>query len=279
MVTTSLINNTIMELGFSAIIRRIIYGVVGIIVLVIFFGSFTIIEAGERGIVLNWGAFTGDVLQPGLHFVLPIAQSVTKSNVRTILLTIDNAPAYSRDLQIVDVNSTLAYSVEPNDVGLLYAEVGPEYESRVILPVLTAAIKQVYAQYVAEELLTKRGEVQQKIEELVRTTLTGRHLVIQHYSIINEDFSEKYEQAIEQKQIAEQAALKANHDLERIKIEASQRIEQAKAEAEAIKIQAEAIQQQGGAAYVDLQAIAKWNGVLPTQMVPGSAVPFLNINR
>ncbi len=258
--------------------RRIVYGVVSVIVLIIFFSSFTIIEAGERGIVLNWGAFTGNVLQPGLHFVMPIAQSVTKSNVRTILLTIDNSPAYSRDLQIVDVNSTLAYAVEPADVGLLYAEVGLDYETSIILPVLTAAIKQVYAQYVAEELLTKRGEVQQKIEELVRSTLTGRHLVIQHYSIINEDFSEKYEQAIEQKQIAEQAALKANHDLERIKIEASQRIEQAKAEAEAIKIQAEAIQQQGGAAYVDLQAIARWNGVLPTQMVPGSSVPFLNLN-
>jgi len=48
-------------------------------------------------------------------------------------------------------------------------------------------------------------------------------------------------------------------------------------EAEAIKIQASAIQAQGGKDYVQLQAIAKWNGILPT--VTSDAIPFISINQ
>ena len=53
----------------------------------------------------------------------------------------------------------------------------------------------------------------------------------------------------------------------------------AQADAEAIKIQAQAINSQGGADYVALQAIGKWNGVLPVQMIPGGAVPFINLAK
>lgn len=81
------------------------------------------------------------------------------------------------------------------------------------------------------------------------------------------------------KQVAQQSALKAENDLKRIQVEADQRIAQAKAEAEAIKIQAQAITQQGGRDYVQLQAIEKWNGKLPDQMIPGGTVPFLDLSK
>jgi uncharacterized membrane protein YqiK len=77
----------------------------------------------------------------------------------------------------------------------------------------------------------------------------------------------------------EQQALKAKNDLDRVKLEAEQRIAQAKGEAEAIKIQAEAITQQGGQAYVELQAIAKWDGKLPVQMTPNATLPFINLTK
>jgi hypothetical protein len=67
--------------------------------------------------------------------------------------------------------------------------------------------------------------------------------------------------------VAQQTALKAENDLTRIKTEAEQRI-----------AQAQAITQQGGRDYVNLKAIEKWDGKLPQQMIPGSAVPFINVN-
>ncbi len=79
--------------------------------------------------------------------------------------------------------------------------------------------------------------------------------------------------------MAQQQALKAANDLDRIKTEAEQRVAQATAEAEAIKIQAQAITQQGGRDYVQLKAVEKWDGKLPGQMIPGSAVPFIPLNR
>lgn len=85
--------------------------------------------------------------------------------------------------------------------------------------------------------------------------------------------------AVESKQVSQQQALKAKNDLERIKLEAEQRVAQAEAEATAIKIQAEAITQQGGEDYVNLKAVEKWDGKLPTQMIPNASLPFINLGK
>ncbi len=253
----------------------------GVVVLVVFavilLNPLVVVDAGERGVVLNWGAFQGQVMEPGLHFRIPFMQQVVKINVQTQKVEINDSEAYSHDLQVVTVQSALTYNIDPKEVGLLYAEIGPAYEEKIIDPALEASVKQVYAQYTAEELLSKRSQVQSEIEDSFKKTIEGKHIIVQHYALKDEAFSPDFESAIEQKQIAEQSALKAKNDLDRIKIESQQRVTQAQAEAEAIKIQAEAIQQQGGQEYVQLQAIDKWDGRLPTQMLSGGTVPFINV--
>jgi regulator of protease activity HflC (stomatin/prohibitin superfamily) len=250
-----------------------------VIIIIIMLNPLVIVDAGERGVVLNWGAFQGQVMEPGLHFRVPFMQDIIKINVQTEKLELKESMAYSHDLQVVTVASALTYNIDPKEVGLLYAEVGSSYEEKIITPSLEASVKQIYAQYTAEELLSKRGQVQSEIEDAFKKTIEGKHIIVQHYALVNESFSEDFEHAIEQKQIAEQSALKAKNDLDRIKIESEQRVTQANAEAQAIKIQAEAIQQQGGAEYVQLQAIAKWDGKLPTQMLSGGTVPFINLGK
>lgn len=265
--------------------KKVVAGVIAFLVvfLVIIFifvlNPLVVVDAGERGVVLNWGAFQGQVMDPGLHFRVPFIQDVVKINVQTEKFALKESAAYSRDLQIVTVESALTYNIDPKEVGLLYAEIGSSYETKIINPSLEASIKQVFAQYTAEDLLSKRGQVQSEIEDAFKKTIEGKHIIVQHYALVNESFSPEYENAIEQKQIAEQSALKAKNDLNRIKIEAEQRVTQANGEAQAIKIQAEAIQAQGGAEYVQLQAIAKWNGILPAQMLSGGTVPFINLGK
>ncbi len=254
-------------------------GVFVAIMIIVILNPLVVVNAGERGVVLNWGAFQGGVMEPGLHFRVPLMQDIVKINVQTEKLSLKDSAAYSHDLQVVNVESALTYNIDPKEVGLLYSEVGPSYEEKIISPNLEASVKQVYAHYTAEELLSKRGEVQTEIEDTFKKTVEGRHIIVQHYALVNETFSNDFENAIEQKQIAEQSALKAKNDLNRIKIESEQRVTQASAEAQAIKIQAEAIQQQGGAEYVQLQAIAKWDGKLPTQMLSGGTVPFINLAK
>lgn len=258
--------------------KKIIGFTVGIVCFVgiLILNPFVTVAAGERGVVLTWGAFNGQILDPGLHLRVPVAQRVIKMDVQTQKLEIASSEAYSHDLQNVRIHSVVNYNLDPKEVGLIYQQYGLDAESRILQPNLEASIKQTVAKYSAEELLSKRGDVTNEIESAFRQAIPATFLVTK-YALVNESFSDAYEAAIEQKQVAQQNAEKADNDLKRIKIEAEQRVAQARAEAEAIKIQAEAIQQQGGASYVNLKAVEKWDGHLPNQMIPGGALPFLNL--
>lgn len=263
--------------------KKVLFGIAGIggavlvgLLILVFF-PFVTIGAGERGIVLDWGAFHGQILDPGLHFRLPIAQSVVKMDVRTNSIEVAKSDAYTKDLQNVSIHSVVQYNVDPSQVGVVYQKYGTSFGS-ILNPILEASVKQVTAQYSAEEMLNKRGEVSSQIETTYRSAIP-KEFIVTKYSLVDEAFSDAYEKAIEQKQIAQQDAERATNELKKVQIEADQRVAQAKAEAEAIKIQAEAITQQGGQSYVDLQAIQKWNGVLPSQMIPGATLPFINLTK
>lgn len=246
-----------------------------VVVLALILSPFTIISAGERGVVLNWGAVSDKVLSEGIHWVTPIVQSVKTLDVKIQKEEVD-VTAASKDLQTVSAKIALNYHPDPEKVNQLWQKVGKDYKSRVIDPAIQEAIKASTAKYTAEELITKRQEVKDQVKQILSERLAREYLVVDEVSIVNFDFSGSFNQAIEAKVTAEQSALAAKNKLEQVKFEAEQRIAQAQAEAEAIKIQASAITSQGGQSYVDLQAISKWNGVLPTYTLGGS-IPFINI--
>ena len=254
-----------------------IFVMIFVVVVVLIINPFVIVNAGHRGVVLTWGAVSGKVLSEGLHFVIPIAQSVRQIEVRTVKLEA-TASAYSKDLQTVNAQVALNYHVVPDSVNTLYQNIGMDYESRVLSPAIQEAVKGVAAKFTAQELIEKRAEVKDEIKLELTTRLTKNFLSVDEFSLVNFEFSNAYEQAIEAKQVAQQNALAAENKLIQIKVEAAQRIAQATAEAEAIKIQAQAVTQQGGKEYVSLQWVAKWNGVLPTTML-GDATPMVNLNR
>ena len=102
--------------------------------------TYTIVGAGERGVSLTWGAFNGKVLEPGLHWLVPIAQSVVKMDVKTTSLRLEGSEAYSHDLQVVEIDSVLNYNIDPFSVGAVYKDIGLDFESKIIRPNLEAAI-------------------------------------------------------------------------------------------------------------------------------------------
>ncbi len=236
-----------------------------------------IVSAGERGVVLNWGAVSKDILDEGIHWRVPFMQRVVNINVQTQALSIENSQAYSKNLQVVLIHSVLNYAVNPGSAGSLYQHVGLDYAAKIVSPRLEGAVKQTIAQFTAEQLLSSRGEVQIEIENAVKAALAGEGIDVLKYTLVNEEFSDEYEQAIERKQVAEQDALAAKNKLEQVQFEANQRVTSAKAEAEAIKIQTESIARNGGEAYVQLKAIERWDGRLPTQYVPNTSLPLINI--
>jgi regulator of protease activity HflC (stomatin/prohibitin superfamily) len=238
---------------------------------------FVIIPAGERGVMLNWGAVSGTILDEGLHFRIPVYQQVVKIDVKTLKIETKTL-AYSRDIQTVNASLALNYNVKAQSVNRLWQEVGKDFQSRLIDPAIQESVKAGVARFTAQELIEERPKVKDSIKEELLNRLSDYFNVVE-FSITDFSFSDEYEKAVESKQVSQQQALKAKNDLDRVKLEAEQRVAQAEAEAKAIQIQAEAITQQGGREYVNLKAVEKWDGKLPAQMIPDATLPFINLNK
>ena len=245
----------------------------GICLLLVFSATYSI-PAGHRGILLTFGKPTMEAQTEGLHFKIPFVQSVKKMVVQTQKYE-TGASAASKDLQIVTANIAVNYHLTPDRVPEIYKDIGITYTDRLIQPAVQEVVKASCAEFTAEELITLRPLVKEKIKVLLKDRLDNRGLIIEDISITNFDFSANFNEAIEAKVTAEQKAMEAKNKLEQVKFEAAQRIAQSEAEAEAIRIQANAITSQGGKEYVQLQAISKWDGVMPK--FTGGAIPFIDL--
>lgn len=239
---------------------------------------FTIVDTTERAVILNLGRIDRTV-DAGIHWVTPLTESVETFTISTQKSEVE-ATAASKDLQDVTTLVAVQYNLEPDKVAQLYQEYKRERDvvATVLDPAVQDIVKSATASFTAEELITQRVAVKDAILRGLQERLSAAYIRVTNVDIVNFTFSDSFNQAIEQKVTAEQQAKKAENDLARVQFEAQQQIERAKAEAEAIRIQAEAVTSQGGKDYVQLKAIEKWNGQLPNQFVPGSAVPFVNLN-
>jgi len=249
-----------------------------ILVFFLFLHPWVQIGAGERGVVLNFGAVQKTVLGEGLHFRIPIMQRVALMDVKVQKSQTDAAAA-SSDLQ--DVSSTIAinYHIIPNTANIVYQTIGTEFKERIIDPAVQEVVKAVTARYTAEELITKRPAVSDAMKLNLAERLLTHNIAVDAFSIVGFSFSKIFMEAIESKQTAEQLALKARRDLERIKIEAEQKITAAKAEAESLRLQKENISPdliELRKIEANLRAIDKWNGILP-QVTGSGAIPFIGV--
>jgi regulator of protease activity HflC (stomatin/prohibitin superfamily) len=262
-------------------------GIIVLIIIGIMVGSaVSIVDAGFRGVLLHWNAV--DVVDPpleeGLHFIVPFQDSVIPLEVRTLKYTKSTTSA-SQDLQTVSTEITVNYHPEPNSVNYLYKEVGLDYENRIIQPTVEEVVKQVTANYNAEELITKRPQVKQDIEAEISARLADFNITTEIVSITDFQFSVLFAQAIEAKVEAEQRALQAENDLRRIEVEARQfeaqavgiaqaNIAEAEGEAKAINIINQALS--NNPYYLEWLKTQQWDGVLPLVVGEGGT-PFIQI--
>lgn len=252
-------------------------GFIAVVILLLIFNPLVSVPAGHTGVITHFGKVDNRELGEGIHMRIPVYTKVTKFDNRVKKSEVTTSAA-SRDLQTVTSKIAVNYHVNPNASAELYQKVGMAYEGNIVTPAIHESIKSVTAKYTAEELISKRADVSLQIQQVLTDKLEIYSVIIDKFNIVNFDFSESFNTAIESKQAAEQRALQAQRDLERIKIEAEQQVATAKAQAEALRIQKEQVTP-------DLlklreienqkMAIEKWNGVLPT--VTSDAVPFISV--
>ena len=268
--TTNNMDENIRRLNVNKIIPRVIIAFVALIVIS---GSFGTIGAGERGILLQFGAVKDKVFGEGLYFKIPFVQSVVKIDVK---IQKDEVPASasSKDLQVVTSKIALNYHLDPDSVNKIWQEIGKNYNSRIISPSIQEAVKSITAKFTAEELITRREEVKEQIKANLAERLLVHNIIVDEFNIIDFFFSPAFNEAIEAKVTAQQLKLKAERDLERIVIEKEQIITAAEGKARAILIEAQALK--ANPKVVDLRWIEKWDGKTPTYW--GGATPFFGIN-
>jgi regulator of protease activity HflC (stomatin/prohibitin superfamily) len=258
--------------------KYFVSGIVAIVVLVVVFSSVTTVQSGYRGVVLQLGAVKPTIFSEGFHFKAPFIQSVQPIEVR-VQKEESSQTAASKDLQIVTTKVAVNYSVDPEAVNKLYQDIGLDYRSRIVDPAIAESLKAITAQYTAEELISKRPEVSSQVKDMLAKKLTKYYMKLEDINIKEFAFSDEFNKAIESKQTAEQNALKAKRDLERIKIEAQQSVTQAEAEAQSLKLKKQEVTPeliQLKQIEVQEKALEKWDGHLPS--VTGGATPFIDLS-
>ena len=270
-----------------SVAKGVAIGIVALIVIgVMASAAVQIVDAGHRGVLLHWNAVDVTIppLEEGLHFVVPFQDTVVNMEVRTLLFVKGTSSA-SKDLQTVTTEVTVNYHPDPESINILYKEVGLNYQNRIIAPAVEEVVKQVTANYNAEELITKRPLVKSDIEQEITKRLNVYNLITEVISITDFQFSALFSSAIESKVEAEQKALKAENDLRRIEVEARQRaaqagglalanIAEARGEAEAIRIINQALAQNPN--YLEWLKTQAWDGKLPLVVGEGGT-PFIQI--
>ena len=245
-----------------------------LLLLIVYASAFTV-QSGTRKLVFSAGKLTA-VAGEGLHFKIPVYQTV-KSVPITTLKTAEEAEAASSDLQVVHAAITINYHFDQTKLAEIYMQTHFDVEDRIIKPRIQETLKAVSAKHTAEDLIVNRATAKQEIDNILKGDLARYHIIVEDVQLTHFQFSPEFNRAIEAKQTEAQNALKAKNILERTKIESEQRIAQAKGEAEAIRIQAEAIRSQGGAEYVQLKWIEKWNGE-PPQVIAGQGASNFMLN-
>jgi regulator of protease activity HflC (stomatin/prohibitin superfamily) len=262
-------------------------GVIALLALVIIGGSFYQVDEGERGVILRNGKVVGTA-EPGLNFKYPIIDSVKDVNVQSQTRIFKGVQVYSRDSQNATLVVSVNYRLASNQVEKLYGEFGGEEGilTRLLDRQLPDEVKNVMGQFAAVTAIQERTRLGLEVAAAIKKAAGNSMLIIESVQIENIDFSDAYEKSIEQRMLAEVEVQKVQQNAEREKVQAEIAVIQAKAEADAVKLkgdaEAHAINARGKAlrdnpALIGLVQAEKWDGKLPTTMVPGQTVPFINV--
>ena len=256
----------------APLVTLIISAVIVLVLLMTTGGSMYTVDQGERGVVLHYGEVS-KVADPGLHFKWPYVDRVVRVPTRTTTGTMKDIFAYSSDQQPAQIALSVTFAVTDDGVEDLYTQFGKidNLYELAIVPIVKQEIKTVFGQFTAIRSVQHREELNNKTRDAIVGALAKYpYLRIESVQIENVDFSDAYEQTIEDRMKAEVEVERYKQNLERERIEA-----QIAAEADSINTKGEALRK--NPEIIRLIQTEKWNGILPQTMLPNSTVPMLEL--
>lgn len=263
------------------IIKYSVISIIVIIAIITIFNSFKTVQTGFVGIKTQFGKVQDDVLQEGLNLKIPYIEKIVLMDCKTKKVEVTSESS-SKDLQTVSVTVALNYNVNKQTAGKLYREVGVDYENIIVSPAILESIKSVMAQYTAEELITKRSEVSAMIWEALANKITSKGLDVTGFDLINIDFSDAFNAAIEAKVVKQQEVAAAQAELEKQKIQNEKEVSIAEKDAKVMELQNREITENTlklKELEIKQKMIEKWDGKYPTTMLGNDTSTLFNLNK
>lgn len=244
-----------------------------LLIVITLFSSFYTIKSTERGVLSTFGKISPGVIDDGLHVKIPFIQTIKKVNVQQKKFD-GKENSYTRDVQTSEVQYTINYELVRENVNNLIKNVGDDYHNRIVVPFIRSAMKEAFGNFAATEIVENRDAVRREIESTLRRTLDSNYFLNIQFQLVDIDFDDDFENAIKEKQVAEQQALKAKNVTIQIEEQAKQTKIRAEADAEAIRIKAKALE--SNPKLVEYEAVQKWDGKMPQYMM-GNSLPLINL--
>ena len=290
-------DNQMRKNKMNAIVGGTFATLIGLTALTVIGGSWYTVGEGYRGVTLRNGAVVGTA-EPGLGFKMPIIDSVVDISVQSQAQLYENILAYSRDQQTAGLSLSVNYRLPADQVETIYREYGGEAGviSRLLDRQVLEEVKNVFGKFNASTAIQERERLAAEVQMSIQKAVIGP-IIVESVQIENIDFSDAYENSIEARMLAEVEVQKVRQNAEREKVTAEITVIQAQAEADAqlarataeaeatrirgeaeasaIKAKAEALKDNAG--LIALTQAERWNGQLPTTMIPGSTVPFMDV--
>lgn len=236
--------------------------------------GFQTVDTGSRGVETRFGQLVGEPLGEGLHFYNPFTSHIVKLSVRENKIE-GIAESFTRDTQNVKVGYAVVLFPDPAQIHLIYQKFGKTWAETLVVPLIQNSIKDVIGQNIADDLVAKRDNMRTTAQKELTEKLKARSIIVTSLAFTNLDFDDAYEQAVEQKVVAIQDALREKNTTAQVQEKAKQTVASAQADAEAMRIKSNALSQNKG--LVAYELAQKWDGKLPVNMF-GSTIPMINVD-
>lgn len=263
---------------FDVFLSVICTAILWIMGLIFIFGSWFTVAEGERAILTTFGKASNNIYEAGLHVKWPIIQDIKRFDVKTIRDDY-KTETYTKDIQTARITVSYSYNLISNDIVETYKTYGNQWQERILYPNLEQAVKAEVGTWNADQMVANRDKVASNILASLQARMIEHNypVSITNFQMINIDYSDQFENAIEKKVVAEQAALEEANKTKQVEQKAKQQITSAKAEAESMRIRANALT--NNPKLVNYEFVQKWDGKLP-QIMTGDSMPILmNLNK
>jgi regulator of protease activity HflC (stomatin/prohibitin superfamily) len=220
--------------------------------------SFIVVGAGERAVVFNrLAGLQEGQLGEGLHFLLPWVQDTTVYDIKTHTYTMSGASnegnqsvgnandaleALTADGLPVWLEMSVQFHPDQDNVWKLHREIGPYYVEKIVRPQVRSHVRMIVSQYpVVDVYGGRRAQIIEQINNRLRRLFAQNHLVLENALLRDVSFSQQFQQAIEQKQVAQQEVQRMTFVVQQADKERRRKIIEAEGEAASIRLKADAL--------------------------------------